>query len=122
MLSIETVKFRVVDAVDEFVRVFKGDGSSLGLFALSPLVSDGVAILDLSSFDYAGTKLGLQATSSASSWRVNWVEGSTQRVDQQVITTFVEEEVETQSAPTPAAAGLGLVGMAGMLLARRRRD
>lgn len=94
--------FSYVGKYGEGVTVLDADGNSLGRFDLSAIANHSqFAVLDLSSLEYSGTKIGFAATSNHDSWKLKGVKG--------------------HAVPTPSAAAAGLIGLVGLAARRRRR-
>lgn len=97
-------------------RVYVLDANGQGLY--NTQVQAGLSSIDLSSLAYTGDVIGFRARfyqpgelyppikPSAANWYLAALAG----------------EVPAQAVPTPAAAGLGLIGLAGLAMRRRREN
>lgn len=94
-IDFEAISFTGLDVSFDEVRVL--DGNGVVLHHYDPLAS---SPLDISSLNYSGTVIGLKASDVFSSWRVSGVTG-------------------TAVVPTPAAAGLMVLGLLTVGMRRR---
>lgn len=98
------------------VYVLDGDGQNLQTFTLGA----GLTLIDLTSLAYTGDVIGFRSRQLGPGGE--WIPIKPRQYDWSLASVVGEVSESPSVVPTPAAAGLGLIGLAGLALRRRREN
>lgn len=125
VIDFTLAKFSYTGNKYDEVTVLDGEGNTLGEFSLANNrrnadTNTNTHTIDLSTLEYTGSVIGFQASHFVEATWSYWKKEKEQLSAWKLV-ALGGEIPPTQVVPTPAAAGLGLLGLAGLAL-RRRTD